>query len=478
MKITYKSKTYIHFDNRSEYSEKVENYVIGFKDNPKHNFLPLIYDEITFERFLDIFEGDIDDHLTRKKFDGTLQLVPVKIKTRPIMYASHIDNYIFKHYGLELNRLYNTFLKKNAFDNVPTAYRTNKNGKCNIDFAAEVINFIKNNDGCYVYIGDFTGFFDNLNHKYLKKMIRSLYDDNSIPEHQYRIYKSLTEFAYVDKKDIDFYTRNKNGKYKKGYQKAFFSMKDFRKFKEDKTIVKTESGKVLKVNKNEYGIPQGTAISAIYSNIYMIKADKIINDIIYDFSGMYRRYSDDYIIVLPKIKRDKFLELKIQIENILKNSAKLTIHPDKTQVMEFTKGKLIDLENENMCSLDYLGFTFDGEKAKMREKSIYNFYRTSYELIKKGVIISKRKGHVGSDARLTYKRKLYQKYHLFGERTDIKYKYKPRPYGTFITYAYKCQRIFDQVSPNTENLMKEQIFNHEVKLEKKIREAKDKLKSF
>jgi len=42
-----------------------------------------------------------------------------------------------------------------------------------------------------------------------------------------------------------------------------------------------------------------------------------------------------------------------------------------------------------------------------------------------------------------------------------------RPYGNFISYAKNAQRIFDEVSPNTDNLMLKQIKNRKRKLEKK-----------
>jgi len=476
MSNTFEPKNYIHFDNKIEFSTKVENYIGDFSKNPCHNFLPLIYDEILFERFVDINKtNDISSLYTRHNTNGTSTLVPIKIKKRPIMYASHLDNYLYKYYGLELNDLYNKFLSINEFSDASIAYRTNKLGKSNIDFSAEVIDFITNHNKCYIYVGDFEGFFDNLNHKYLKSMLLLLYDGTSIPQHQYMIFKSLTKYAYIDKKDIDFYTNKKNGKYKKGYQKAFKNSRDFRLFKKEKSIVDNFKSPVLKTNSDSFGIPQGTAISAIYSNIYMLQADNFINALVSKKNGIYRRYSDDYIVVLPNINHSEFQLIKGNIDSLLKKEAHLSIHPKKTQSLKFDNGTLIDVETNLTCCLDYLGFSFDGKSVKMREKSIYNFYRTAYELIKKGYVISNKKGHKGSKYRLTYKRKLYQKYHKYGEMTDEKYGYKPRIHGTFISYAYKCQRIFDRVSPSTTNLMKEQISKHELKLNKKIAKAKKNL---
>lgn len=509
----YQSKTYIHFDYRLIFQGKVENYVKDFKSNPHHNFLPLIYDEITFEKFVSFTAGDKNDYLYRINTVGVKTMAPVKSKVRPIMYASHMDNFIYKYYGVELNKLYNKYLNNNNFSDSPVAYRTDKKGKCNIHFAAEVINFIQENKGCYVYIGDFSSFFDTLDHRYLKNMISNLYSDKKIPDHQYRIYKSLTKYSYVNKRDINYYTSKKRKIYTRGKGRIFNDMKDFRNFKKRLSIVKNKKSKkrnrysgdrnplyllkktgnrsnktikykrpilskelVLRKNTEKIGIPQGTAISAIYSNIYMLDIDKYINELVFKYCGMYRRYSDDYIIILPNVEEETFYELKQLIEIKLRNEAKLVIHPEKIQVMKYENNCLIDIETGKYSHLDYLGFTYDGVKVKMREKSIYKYYRTAYKLIEKGEIVSKKRGFIGKNSRLTYKRSLYQGYHLFGERTDKKYNYKPRLYGTFITYAFKSQRIFKALSPNTENMMSQQIASHQNKIKKEIIRVETRLK--
>lgn len=479
---SYEGKTYTHFDYKVGFNKEVESYVKGFKNNPNHNFLPLIYSVMSFEKYIGLTSENKDEYVYRINNIGEENRAPIKEKKRPIMYASHLDNFIYKHYGLELNELYNDYLQKNKFGNASVAYRTNKNGRCNIHFSAEVINFIKENENCYVYIGDFSSFFDTLDHQYLKKMISNLYSDKRMPEHQYKIYKSLTKYSYIDRRDINFYTSKKNGKYKTGKYRLFHRMKDFRQFKTEPTIVNCYSAEkditVLRKNSEPFGIPQGTAISAIYSNIYMMDIDKYIHQEITKYSGIYRRYSDDYVIVLPNITKESFNDLKTDIESMMRKKAKLTIHPEKTQVMKYQNNQLVDLETQKVDALDYLGFTFDGKKVKMREKSIYKYYRGAYELIKKGVVISKKKGHVRKNARLTYKRELYKKYHLFGERTDEKYNYKKRKYGTFITYAFKSQRIFDDISPRTINMMSSQIKLHQKKIAKRIFEAEQYLKNF
>lgn len=51
--------------------------------------------------------------------------------------------------------------------------------------------------------------------------------------------------------------------------------------------------------KNHLGILQGTAVSAILANIYMIAFDEFVANLIENYHGLYRRYSDDFIIVIP-----------------------------------------------------------------------------------------------------------------------------------------------------------------------------------
>ncbi|QHT59337.1 hypothetical protein GXP70_04700 [Paenibacillus lycopersici] len=47
------------------------------------------------------------------------------------------------------------------------------------------------------------------------------------------------------------------------------------------------------------GIPQGTAISEVLANVYAIEFDEVINTYVTGLGGIYRRYSDDIIVVIP-----------------------------------------------------------------------------------------------------------------------------------------------------------------------------------
>lgn len=51
------------------------------------------------------------------------------------------------------------------------------------------------------------------------------------------------------------------------------------------------------MNLRNFGIPQGASISSTLANLYLINFDKKINDFISSKNGIYRRYSDDMIVV-------------------------------------------------------------------------------------------------------------------------------------------------------------------------------------
>ncbi|HCT0491861.1 TPA: RNA-dependent DNA polymerase, partial [Staphylococcus pseudintermedius] len=354
--------------------------------------------------------------------------------------------YIYRYYADYLNtNYYNHVCKKLFIDQCVIAYRNNKQGKSNIDFAAEVINQIVLYDQAYIYVGDFTNYFDKINHSLLKENIKRVLNVNMLTNDWFNIYKSITKFGYYEKnfleKNIDS-EKNLRSQNKRSY---FNNLKEFRTFqKNNKT----------KFNKNDFGIPQGTAISAVFANIYALNFDLQMNQLAFSHSGMYRRYSDDFILIIPISSNiNNYTEIEVIIKNIAEE-CKINIKDEKTNTFLYSQHNLINLNNKSKQNMDYLGFNFDGKNVKMRNKSIYRFYRNAKKLIN----YANFKKNNNQLEKLPYRKRIYRLYTDLGESRSGR--------NSFIDYAKKAQTKFDYYSPHTNNMMMQQIKNRKKKIEK------------
>ena len=400
-----KDKRYTHLDVKKHH-EDYEDRVKSVKWVSRHGFYPFIHFTLNLDKYVDDEEGK-----------------HVKPKKREIYYSAHIDRYIYEYYGNKLNNAYNKYTNKLGIGKTAIAYRNNAPGKCNIHFAKEVFEFIYKCGSAYIFIGDFTGFFDKLDHKYLKETLKQVLGEEELNPAEYAIYKNLTHYTYVEAADIESY----KGKSRADMRELdkYFSTSDFHDFKL----------KHLKRHEESYGIPQGSSISAVYANVYMIYFDKMMNDLATSKSGLYRRYCDDIVMVIP-CDEEKFMsgvykttcKCVFEIRDKIKN---LELNEDKTQQFYFNNGTLKLIAGKSPI-MSYLGFTFDGKSIRIREKSLFKFYNRAYKKIKK-VNFSKTKG-----AYIAGKKAIYKSYTHLGKTKSKKI------YGNFLTYAYKAQKIFEK----------------------------------
>ena len=165
---------YTHFDRRISLVQCFK-YVTSPEKISRHGFYPFIHYTIK----------------SRKVKDGRKE----KPKERQIYYAAHLDAWIYRYYSYLINEAYNRRVKVEDIDDVAVAYRTDL-GKSNIQFAKTAFDHIRKACVCYVMIGDFTDFFDNLNHVYLKKQLCDLLSVNRLPDDFYAVYKNVTHFSY------------------------------------------------------------------------------------------------------------------------------------------------------------------------------------------------------------------------------------------------------------------------------------------
>lgn len=427
----YKDKFYTHFDRKKyhrDYQQRVQNiYWVS-----KHGFYPFIHFQMTCNKYTNDSNGN--------KY--------IKEKNRDIYYAAHIDRFIYEYYGNRLNNRYNEYMKANGISRASTAYRNCTPGKCNIDFAKEVFEFIVKSKSAYVFVGDFSKFFDKLDHKYLKEKIKCVTGEKALDEADYAIYKNITKFSYVEADDIE----SEKGLLRRDMRKwdKYFETDDFRELKK----------KHLHKNSKDYQIPQGSSISAVYANVYMIDFDKKINDYVTTHKGIYRRYCDDVIIAVPmtyeKMKHGENEEITKFVYKVRDSIPNLELNADKTEHFFYHNGIVEKIMGESNL-INYLGFTFDGKTVRIRDKSLFKFYCRAYKKIKRV------KENTEEKAFNAGKKAIYHSYTHLGAS-----KYS-KDHGNFLTYVYKADEIFAQ-SKVLESDIRNQVKRHWQKIDKRLKE--------
>ncbi|MFK5281447.1 hypothetical protein ACI3PL_17985, partial [Lacticaseibacillus paracasei] len=78
-----------------------------------------------------------------------------------------------------------------------------------------------------------------------------------------------------------------------------------------------KTGKIQVSKKHEIGIPQGTSMSAVLANVYMIPFDHAMKTLAQSYGGIYRRYSDDFVLLIPKAVSRSSIRTVIRDINVM-----------------------------------------------------------------------------------------------------------------------------------------------------------------
>lgn len=403
-----KGRNYAHFDQKVSLY-RVWNYISDPRAVAMHGFYPFIHYTLSFVKY--------SKEIGRKP------------KIREIAYSAHIDRYIFQYYGYKLNQFYNNRVKHDNIDDVAIAYRDNLH-KSNLHFAKNAIDFIKNKGECYVLIGDFTNYFDSLDHKYLKEMLCDLLDVRQLPPDYYAVFKNITRYSTWDLEELlKLYglENDRDGLRQFNQLDIALPLDEFKRLK----------NKFVTPHKDQFGIPQGSAISAVLSNVYMLKFDKKIYDFVLERQGLYMRYSDDFIVILPSKGLKEFGQDFSFIKSAINLIPQLKLEPEKTQIYRYNEETLQNCNADLICGskngkniINYLGISFDGQKVSLRDKTVSKYY---YRLYRKLKTIVNHNGVTKNGHRIS-NRNLYEKYSIKGAGLGK---------GNFITYVKRAEQIFE-----------------------------------
>lgn len=283
-----------------------------------------------------------------------------------------------------------------------------------------------------------------------------------MPEDIFAVYKNITRFSYVELKDL--LELNELPDTKLG-RKAFNAYSRERalstkKFRKNKNIIHASPHP-------KCGVPQGSPISAVLANVYMLAADRKIHEYVSTFSGFYMRYSDDFIIILPKNSTD-FSEHYKKIKSILDSIPNLILKESKTKIFLVDKSIVQNQTTTylaNTCNtkniIEFLGFSFDGQYIRVRDKTISRYYNKLYRklqtIIKNNGVTPHPHNH-----RISC-RNLYQQYSYKGSRYYLGRKTdkinsplaKDAVKGNFLDYIYRSKKKFngDPIDTSTKKHM-------------------------
>ena len=370
-------KSYFHFDRPMSISE-LALYARNDDAVAKHRFFPLI---LFHEKF------------TKFRKDGAKN-----VKSRPLRYAARRDAAIYAYHRWKLSSAYESELDSRGIGDVPIAYRkipsaSGTGGKCNIDFAKEAFDFIRELGDADVTVVDISSYFESLDHALIQQKWEGLIG-RSLNIAEKKVFQSLTEYCVVDRRRVF----DRLGLYDKGIGQNRIEKRlrklDKLRAKKLRQICSPEEfrnkicgqnskySSLIQKNSQTHGIPQGTPISDLIANFYLIDFDQKLSRWVKKRGGKAFRYSDDIIVILPRVDGQAFdLAQNYLMDSIKDHGDKLVIQPKKVAIGRFLKtpsnGQIYThlIGNASKNGLEYLGFEFNGVKVKIKDATLSNAWR-------------------------------------------------------------------------------------------------------
>lgn len=259
-------------------------------------------DVISFEQNLEqnIFRLARDLHSKKYRHGGYEDFYISDPKLRHIYKASVLDRILHHSITSVLAPIFDKTFISNSF-----SCRVGKGTHKGVDTLRDMIRKESRNDtrACYILKCDVQKFFDSIDHRILLSLLSKTIKD----EETLWLLNILVE-SYVSSKSDLFYKK---------------------------------------------GVPIGNLTSQLFANIYMNEFDQFMKHKLK--VKYYARYTDDFVIV----SNDKvYLEnLIIQISSYLSSNLSLNLHPNKVEIISYTKG------------VDFLGYVLFPRHTLLRKRT-------------------------------------------------------------------------------------------------------------
>lgn len=314
-------------------------------------------------------------------------------KKRQLRFASRRDAYIYSFYRHLLREPYEAALAARELGDNVIAYRKlaspQGKGKSNIDFALDAFNVVQGYGDAAVVTLDISKFFESIDHELLLQKWCGLLGVPELPQDHAAVFRAITKYAVVDRdavyERLGYLTWQTKGSsrvpvYTTGFKDMPRQLCTNAEFREKICGKGGVFPKLIKTNKDGFGIPQGSPISDMLANLYLIDFDSTLKAYVDAIGGTFFSYSDDIIIIIPGGDAEAVAARDFAMAEIKKHGSKIVIKPSKTSVLRYypVPGgqafvKLHGEQGEN--GLEYLGFRYDGKAAYLRDATLSRLYR-------------------------------------------------------------------------------------------------------
>lgn len=273
-----------------------------------------------------------------------------------------------------------------------------------------------------------------------------------LPEDHFNVFKAVTRYSFI-RRDMAYkklgYLAEEPLSGRRKRWRFTRSKEDFppqicgpKRFRE-------ELKGMINCNRNPFGIPQGSPISDLIANVYMIDFDNEVNRFVSSLGGRYFRYSDDILVITPGLAR-QWRDTLSAIEDALKRRApRLKLKAEKTHIHSYST---INGGPDQECKLlapakdpkgmEYLGFRYDGKGIFLRNSTVSGFHRKIT-----AVAVRMARNHVVHNPMMSLGR-LIDSFNYdvlirrFGRVTDFDFPGREYTRWTFWTYLRKSCKVF------------------------------------
>ncbi|MGE0701725.1 MAG: reverse transcriptase domain-containing protein, partial [Hyphomicrobiaceae bacterium] len=196
-------------------------------------------------------------------------------------------------------------------------------------------------------------------------------------------------------------------------------------------------------NENAYGIPQGAPLSDLLANAYLMDFDAEMARYVRDRGGVYFRYSDDILIVVPGDGRAGRGARAYASKLIKQAGERLLIKPEKSLTVVFRPddGRLAyRCIGRRRNGLEYLGFRFDGNHVYLRDSTLANLNRKMAKALRAEAVALVRRYRGKDETFLLSRFNIDRVMQKFGRVEDFDPSEGPNAW-TFWSYARRATSI-------------------------------------